>query len=440
MTQDYRALVRDALRPGAGKGAGTPARAGADPDATLATRQGAGVELQRRVAGINPLLGAANVLLALVPQLRVTTTHADPAGLHHQLLARVKEFETAAQASGVPQQKVIAARYVLCTFIDEVAAATPWGASGIWAEHNLLQEFHDERSGGEKAFKLLERLGEDVGANLDVLELFFVCIALGFEGRYRDKPNGRAQLDAIAARLIDVLRPEAGRQSSRTLSLRWTGVPLKRSRTLAVLPIWVVVAVGAALVLGAFLFLNARLNNLSRPAFRQIAAVPAALRADGAVKVGAQPATTSTRLATPLAADVASGAIEVRDEPLRSVVVLPADTLFATGSAQVEARHAALLGRIAQALAAQPGQVVVSGHTDNAPVSSLQFPSSWHLTRARASAIATVLSQRGLKGERVRAEGLADAEPRVANVTPADRARNRRVEIVLQLPRPDAAP
>lgn len=436
MTQDYRALVRDALKPGAGKGAEKRANAG-DAEATVAARQGAGVELQRRVAGINPLLGAANVLLALIPQLRATTSHPDPAGLHRQLLARVKEFETAAQASGVPQQKVIAARYVLCTFIDEVAAATPWGTSGTWAEHNLLQEFHDERDGGEKAFKLLERLGEDVAANLDVLELFYVCIALGFEGRYRGKTNGRAQLDAISARLVDVLRPADSRQNSRTLSLRWTGVAMQRSRTLSVLPVWAVIAVGAVIVLGAYLSLNARLNTLSRPAFRQIAAVPASLRVESA-RGAESTEKANARLGAPLAADVANTSIEVRDDPLRSVLVLPADALFAAGTAQLDPRSGDLLRRIAQALAAQPGQVVVSGHTDNTPVSSLQFPSSWHLTRERASVVAAALTQRGLRTERIRAEGLADAEPRAPNTTPAERARNRRIEIVLQLPRPDA--
>ena len=80
----------------------------------------------------------------------------------------------------------------------------------------------------------------------------------------------------------------------------------------------------------------------------------------------------------------------------------------------------------------------MSGHTDNVPVSSLQFPSSWHLTRERANAVAAVLAQRGVRSDRVRAEGLADAEPRGSNATPAERARNRRIEIVLQLPRPDA--
>jgi type VI secretion system protein ImpK len=436
MSQDYRALVRDALRPASARGEkGAAARA--DSDATLVARQGASVELQRRVAGINPLLGAANVLLALIPQLRATTSHPDPAKLQRQLLARVTDFEITAQGSGVPQQKVVAVRYVLCTFIDEVVAATPWGGSGAWAENSLLQEFHAERDGGEKAFKLLERLGEDVAANIDVLELFYVCIALGFEGRYRNKPNGRAQLDAIAARLVEVLRPEATRQNSRTLSLRWTGVPMQRSRTLTVLPVWVVVAVGAVVVLGTFLFLNARLNSDSRPAFQQIAAVPAALRAEAGTPSGAT-APATARLGTPLAADAAGKAIEVRDEALRSIVILPADTLFEPGTAQIDPRNADLLGRIAQALAPQPGQVVVGGYADNVPVSSLQFPSSWHLTRARASAVAAALVQRGVRNERVRAEGLADAEPRGPNTTPEERARNRRVEITLQLPRPDA--
>jgi len=439
MTQDYRALVRDALRQGAKDPAKPAPAAGPDPEATVAFRQVAGVELQRRVAGVNPLLGAANILLALVPQLRATTSHPDPAGLHRQLLARVTEFEGVARASGVAQQKVIAARYVLCTFLDEVVAATPWGASGTWAQHNLLQEFHDERDGGEKAFKLLERLGEDVAANLDVLELFYVCIALGFEGRYRGKANARSQLDAISARLVDVLRPEGGRQEVRTLSLRWTGVPLQASRTLKVLPIWAVLLVGAVIVLGAYLFLNARLNDLARPAFGRIAAAPAALQPD-ATGTQAASVAASARLATPLAADVAGKAIEVRDEALRSIVIIPADTLFTAGTAQVDPRQGELLGRIAQALAAQPGKVVVKGHTDNQPVASLQFPSPWHLTFERAGAVAAALAQKGVPNDRLRAEGLADAEPRGPNTTPAERARNRRVEIVLQLPRPDTSP
>ena len=166
--------------------------------------------------------------------------------------------------------------------------------------------------------------------------------------------------------------------------------------------------------------------------------MPATLRVEPGARGSAPADKANTRLVTPLAGDVANKSIEVRDDPLRSVVVLPADALFVAGTAQLDPRTTDLLRRIAQALAAQPGQVVVSGHTDDTAVSSLQFPSNWHLSRERASVVAAALAQRGVRNERMRAEGLADAEPRAPNTTAAERARNRRVEIVLQLPRPDA--
>ncbi|HJW11677.1 MAG TPA: type IVB secretion system protein IcmH/DotU, partial [Albitalea sp.] len=395
--------------------------AAADPDrtilmpspggqATVATRRaraggaksGAAVELQRLVAGVNPLLGAANVLLALVAQLRATTAHADPAGLRRQLLERVNEFETLAGGAGVPAHQVSAARYLLCSFLDEVIEATPWGAGGTWAQRNLLQEFHDERSGGDKAFKLLEKLGEDVVGNRHLLELFYVCLALGFEGRYRGARNGREQLDAIAERVLESVRPMKERQPVRSLSLHWEGVATRGNRDLSVLPLWVVFVLGAALVLGTVLLLNAQLGAQASPLFRQIHELAAALRVERPA-VAAKP-----RLAPLLAADVASGAVEVRDEALRSVLTLPADALFVPGSARVEPQQMALLSRVAGALKGLNGQIVVVGHTDDAPTASLQFPSNWHLSRERAQAALAALVQQGLPAERARAEGRAD--------------------------------
>ena len=71
------------------------------------------------------------------------------------------------------------------------------------------------------------------------------------------------------------------------------------------------------------------------------------------------------------------------------------------------------------------------------PVSSLQFPSNWHLSRERAQAVRSALIQQGVRAERLRAEGRADAEPLVPNDSAAARSRNRRIEIELRLPRPD---
>jgi len=269
-----------------------------------APRVRAGSELQRLVAGVNPLLDAADVLLALVVRLRATTMHADPEALRERLLERLRDFEAGARGAGVPAPKVGAARYLLCTFLDEVIAETPWGGR----MRALLAEFHEEETGGDKAFRLLERLGEDVPANADLLELFYVCLALGFEGRYRGTARAREQLDAIGERLYALLRrPEAG---TRTLSLRWRGVaPPRRQVLLSVLPLWSLFALAAAVVIGSLLWMNLRLDARASPVLRQILGVPAAVAADRyAVAAAARP-----RVGSRLQSDIAAGRLAVRD-------------------------------------------------------------------------------------------------------------------------------
>src|SRR3989442_4706809 len=122
-------------------------------------------------SGLNPLVAAATSLLNVIPRLRASVEHANAAALRDSLAQRIRQFEVRAKAAGLPTEKVIAARYSLCTVIDEAATSTPWGASGAWAQHGLLVLFHNETEGGEKFFQLLARLAENPEANLDLLEL-----------------------------------------------------------------------------------------------------------------------------------------------------------------------------------------------------------------------------------------------------------------------------
>src|SRR5262249_47029845 len=72
-------------------------------------------------SGLNPLVTAANPLLNLVPRLRTTLQHPDPAVLREQLAQALNRFDSEARAAGVANEKVIAARYALCTLLDESA-------------------------------------------------------------------------------------------------------------------------------------------------------------------------------------------------------------------------------------------------------------------------------------------------------------------------------
>jgi type VI secretion system protein ImpK len=387
--------------------------------------------LQHLVAGINPLLVAAGPLLALSAQLRATTSHSDRPGLQRQLLGLIGEFEERARASGVSRPQVAAARYLLCTFIDEVIAATPWGAHAPAGTRGLLQEFHEDESGADKVFELLERLSSDANANAPLLELFYVCIALGLQGRYAQRPNGRAELDEWSARLLERLRPATSAAGARTLSLRWAGQS-SRAPTFTLVPLWMAVVVGAALVIGALMWLSTRLSHQAAPLLQQLHDVHASL-ATAPVAAVAKP-----RVAPLLADDLNAAALEVSDEAQRSVITLAADSLFAAGTAQLLPAQRERIGRIARALAGLPGRVEVLGHTDDQAAESLRFPSNWHLSRERAQAVANALIEQGLPALRVRAEGRAETEPRVANESTAARARNRRVEVLLVLPRPES--
>ena len=76
--------------------------------------------------------------------------------------------------------------------------------------------------------------------------------------------------------------------------------------------------------------------------------------------------------------------------------------------------------------------IIVEGHTDNVPISSAQFPSNWELSTARATTVVRYLISQGVNRARLEAVGYADLHSVATNATATGRARNRRVEIVLE--------
>ena len=387
-------------------------------------------------AGLNPLLALANPLLLLVPQLRATRAVADPAALRNALAQGVRDFAAQASAAGIAPERVMATRYVLCTMIDEAAADTPWGGSGVWARHSLLSMFHNETWGGEKVFLLMARLAEKPDVNRDLLELIYAVLSLGFEGRYRVLDNGRAQLEAVRDRLAQILKTQRG-DHAPALAQHWQVNATQQHKHLGWLALAATAAVTALLLVGVYLALSLSLAERSDPVFGQIQA----LRLAPPV-VAPPPPPAKPRLAQLLQPDIKSGQLVVRDEVDRSVITLRGDGLFPPASATLAPEREALMLRIAAALAQTPGAVLVTGHSDSTPIRTPRFPSNWHLSDERAQAVRALLVAHQVAPERVRAEGRADAEPLQPNDSAANRAQNRRVEISLMVNarNPDPAP
>lgn len=109
--------------------------------------------------------------------------------------------------------------------------------------------------------------------------------------------------------------------------------------------------------------------------------------------------------------------------------------LFTTGSADVSPQFRDLIQRIGGALAAEKFRAVVIGYTDTVPIKTVEFPSNWHLSEARAKAVGDILSQ--FTGpEAILTEGRADSDPIADNKTEEGRQINRRTEIMV-LTNPD---
>lgn len=198
--------------------------------------------------GLNPLVNAASTLLAVFEKTHNTVSHPNVGGLHQRLVNELKAFEVRAKEQGIKPEIVLSARYVLCTVLDEAVLNTPWGAESAWTQRTLLSIFHNETSGGEKFFLILDRMRDTPAENLYILELMYICISLGFEGKYRVIHRGRDMLEQIRDELYRIIRNHRG-EYERELSPSWHGLGKIRNSLAQYVPMWVVASfVGAILI------------------------------------------------------------------------------------------------------------------------------------------------------------------------------------------------
>jgi len=417
---------RTVIRPWPGKGLGVAAASGVVPSASVSV-DGSGV---RRP---NPLVQAAGSLLVQARRLRTLPRQTDARRLRRELVQAVKGFDGMLRHARVPDEQVVAARYLVCALLDEIASRQPWGGAGAWASQSLLLQFHHESSGSDKVFQLLSRLAQEPERHLDLLELIQVVLSNGFQGRYAGLPNGRTQLDQVIAELADTLRTRDSATGTPAAAGAGLLAPRRRRPTVR---LWLTGGATVAALLGVFIMLR---PSAGVPVEASTAPPRAGDAAPGSTAVArptaAQADVAPLRLAQALGADIAAGRLAVRDLSGRSVITLPSDHLFAPGSSELMDSERPLLLRVASALGSVAATFVVSGHTDGSPINAPGYLSDWHLSKARALSVREVLATQ-VAPARLSVEGRADTEPVDDNGSAEGRERNRRVVItVTPLPR-----
>jgi type VI secretion system protein ImpK len=217
------------------------------------------------------------------------------------------------------------------------------------------------------------------------------------------------------------------------LSPRWRGLHDLRPALLRYVPLWVVGAVAAALLVLGYIGFALAINGASDPAYKQLLALS---HEDIRLAAAAAPPPVVKKVTVPgradrfrrlLASEIADNMVEVVDDNLLRI-----RNSFASGSDKIKPEFLPMIAKIAKELIPAQDNVLVTGHTDDRPIVSARFPSNWHLSTSRAKHVADMLTATTGPTLRIRAEGRADGEPLASNVTAEDRALNRRVDILIK--------
>ena len=138
-------------------------------------------------------------------------------------------------------------------------------------------------------------------------------------------------------------------------------------------------------------------------------------------------------LTAELKEEIAAGKVEVSLEPRGLVVSLKQTAFFPSGADVIEPATYPIIAKLADALNAVHNPLRIEGHTDSQPIHTARFRSNWELSAARSIAMMELLTTRfHVDRMRIGIVGFADTSPEDSNDTPEGRARNRRVDIVIQ--------
>lgn len=189
---------------------------------------------------------AADVLAFAVQLRRAEEPGAE--ALRAEVRKLLTELDAAAQAAGKDPTTVQAVRYALCAFLDEIVLSSNWGIRQDWAGMPLQMEYFNDFTAGEEFYRKLEALrGSSDPVRREALEVFGLCLSLGFRGRYAGM-SGMEEIKMLRARIQSELAN--GNTGPLPLSPHWL-VEEHLPQLVHRIPAWVIATscAGALLVL-----------------------------------------------------------------------------------------------------------------------------------------------------------------------------------------------
>ncbi|WP_415919101.1 type IVB secretion system protein IcmH/DotU [Tateyamaria sp. SN6-1] len=386
----------------------------------------------------NPIIAAASDLLVLLGRLRTGMVEMQAIPLRDHVMREIATFVQKCQEAGVPAEDIDVARYALAATSDDIVQTIPGNDPQYWQQFSMAAELLADRSAGIGFFARLEQVIALPGQRANVLELMLTCLALGFEGKYRTEPNGQVMLSRLRMEVYQRFR-SANARPPEELSHKWVPVLLGGRRQSGGMPLWVVGGVASAMVVALFATLSWLLSGDAQAAQDDIIDLHANLgevvieRSENVIAYEAPPTGQLERIQGRLAAEIEAGDVEVEEAGDYISIRLRDALRFGSGSSDLTTDVSGLGKRIADVLEGEPGDIIIEGHSDNIPLSGRgRYKTNEALSEARAETVRSLLVPHLSNPDRMSVEGVGPAKPLDTANTREARAKNRRVEILLQ--------
>lgn len=224
-------------------------------------------------AGLNPLADAAAYLISVLGKLKALKSYRQLGKLQKELIEEINAFQEAIAHHGYNAEYLIVCRYVLCATFDDVISHTIWGCQGQWDCYGLLANFNQDTQ-QDKFFTIMERAVKEPAHYIDLMELMYICLSMGYKGQYRSTEHSQFQLEQITNNLYKHIRAYRG-NFSKNLSptpLKLFKTVVKTSTKGGFSPLFILFTT-ACIVMGIFVSLGYLMDVISNDAYKNVAQV-----------------------------------------------------------------------------------------------------------------------------------------------------------------------
>lgn len=403
-----------------------------------------GAPLKRTRSHPNVLVNAFSPLLEFAPEMENAVAPDNPEALRTRLQDELIRARDAAVSAGSSIERADQAAWCVAALLDDLALNTPWGGASAWPRQPLVVMLRGDVDAGSQFFARLEELERHPNRDRELLELMYLCMALGFRGKYR--VPGRA-----GDRSINAVRVAAARflrdvdADDAQLSPHWQGVLASDEPQRFIVPIWVMAALAVVVATAIYVGFSMSLSSQAVELTALARGLPPANRAElvrAAPKADTPPVEVVDFSLLPefqaKAPKNLRAALKGKESVSLARLVIQATSpeLFQSSRPTLTDGFEPLIAAVAQVIVDNQdliGNITVVGHTDSVPLQrSNPLSTNQRLSEARAETIAELLVQHGVPQERVKAEGRAENEPIGDNATREGRAQNRRVEVLIE--------